>query len=102
MTMPDAVRALIELSRAPRGRLSTCVYNVGAFSPTAADLAERVKRAFPGASIDYVPDTVRAKIVASWPEDVDDSRARSDWGWSPRFDLHRAFDSYLIPNLKRP
>src|SRR5580704_15201627 len=102
MTMPDAVRALIELSRSPRDRLSTCVYNVGAFSPTAADLAERVKRAFPGARIDYVPDAVRAKIVASWPEDVDDSRARSDWGWSPRFDLQRAFDSYLIPNLKRP
>jgi threonine 3-dehydrogenase len=100
MTMPDAVRALVELSRAPRERLSTCVYNVGAFSPTAAQLAARVKQAFPGASIDYAPDAVRAKIVASWPEDVDDSRARSDWGWSPRFDLERAFDSYLVPNLQ--
>src|SRR5580658_58153 len=71
MTMPDAVRALIELSRAPRDRLSTCVYNVGAFSPTARQLAEHVTRAFPSASIAYLPDAVRAKIVASWPEDVD-------------------------------
>jgi threonine 3-dehydrogenase len=100
MTMPDAVRALIELSRAPRDWLSACVYNVGAFSPTARQLAEHVKQAFPGASVDYVPDAVRAKIVASWPEDVDDSRARSDWGWSPHFDLQRAFDSYLVPNLR--
>jgi threonine 3-dehydrogenase len=99
MAMPDAVRALLDLSRAPRERLSTCVYNVGAFSPTAAQLAERVKKAFPSACIDYVPDPVRAKIVASWPEDVDDSRARRDWGWAPELDLERAFDSYLVPAL---
>jgi threonine 3-dehydrogenase len=99
MTMPDAVRALLELSRAPRERLATCVYNVGAFSPTAAELAERVKRAFPAASIDYAPDAVRAKIVASWPEDVDDSRARTDWGWRPEHDFEGAFEKYLMPNL---
>jgi threonine 3-dehydrogenase len=100
MAMPDAVRALLELSRAPRHRLSTCVYNLGGFSPTAAQLAERVKAAFPSARIDFVPEPARAKIVASWPEDVDDSRARSDWGWRPAFDLESAFDSYLVPNLQ--
>lgn len=100
MAMPDAVRALLELSRAPRGKLSTCVYNVGSFSPTAAELAARVKAAFPAARIDFVPEPARAKIVASWPEDVDDSRARADWGWRPALDLESAFDSYLVPNLR--
>jgi threonine 3-dehydrogenase len=100
MTMPDAVRALLELSRAPRESLSTCVYNIGAFSPTAKELADHVKRAFPSARIGYAPDPVRAKIVASWPEDVDDSKARSDWAWRPRFDLDQAFDAYLVPNLR--
>jgi nucleoside-diphosphate-sugar epimerase len=102
MAMPDAVRALLELSRAPRERLSTCVYNVAAFSPTAQQLAERVKKAFPLAHIDYAPDPVRSKIVASWPEDVDDSRARSDWGWQPEYDLGRTFDEYLVPSLRGP
>ena len=100
MTMPDAVRALLELSRADRALLSTCVYNIGAFSPSAGEMAERVQCAFPGASVDYAPDPVRAKIVASWPEDVDDGRARRDWGWMPSYDWDRAFDEYLVPSVR--
>jgi threonine 3-dehydrogenase len=100
MTMPDAVRALLELSRADRAGLSTCVYNIAAFSPSAGEMAERVRGAFPGATIDYDPDPVRAKIVASWPEDVDDERARRDWGWRPSYDWDRAFDEYLVPSVR--
>ncbi|HLK39367.1 MAG TPA: NAD-dependent epimerase/dehydratase family protein [Polyangiaceae bacterium] len=101
MAMPDAVRALREVARAPRDRLSTCVYNIGAFSPTAAEIAERTARAFPGARIDYDPDPVRTKIVASWPEDVDDARAAADWGWRPEFTWDAMFDAYLVPALGR-
>jgi len=100
MAMPDAVRALLEVARARRERLSTCVYNIGAFSPTAGQIAERVAQAFPGAKIGYEPDPVRTKIVASWPEDVDDSRARADWGWRPSYSWERMFDEYLVPTLR--
>jgi nucleoside-diphosphate-sugar epimerase len=100
MAMPDAVRALMELARADRSRLSTCVYNIAAFSPSAGEIAERVRGAFPEAAIGYEPDPVRAKIVASWPEDVDDTRARRDWGWKPSYDWDRAFEDYLVPSVK--
>jgi nucleoside-diphosphate-sugar epimerase len=100
MAMPDAVRALLGLARADRERLSTCVYNIGAFSPSAEEIAERVRRAFPDAKIDYEPDPVRAKIVASWPQDVDDQRARREWAWQPAYDWDRAFDEYLVPSIK--
>jgi nucleoside-diphosphate-sugar epimerase len=100
MAMPDATRALMDLARADRDRLSTCVYNIRAFAPSAAEIAERVRRAFPDARIDYEPDAVRAKIVASWPEDVDDQRARADWSWAPAYDFDRAFDEYLVPRIK--
>jgi threonine 3-dehydrogenase len=100
MAMPDAVRALLELADASRERLGLCVYNVGAFSASAAQLAERVKRAFPEARIDYEIDPVRAKIVASWPEDVDDSRAARDFDWAAEYGLERAFDDYLVPSVK--
>jgi nucleoside-diphosphate-sugar epimerase len=100
MVMPDAVRAFLELARADRGRLSSCVYNVGAFCPSAGEIAERVRRAFPDAAIDHDPDPVRTKIVASWPEDVDDGLARRDWGWQPAFDWDRAFDEYIVPSVK--
>jgi nucleoside-diphosphate-sugar epimerase len=100
MAMPDAVRALMGIARADRERLSSCVYNVGSFNPSAGEIAERVRRAFPDATIDYEPDLVRARIVASWPEDVDDTPARSDWGWQPQYGWDRAFDEYLVPSIK--
>jgi nucleoside-diphosphate-sugar epimerase len=100
MAMPDAVHAILKLARADRSRLSTCIYNVAAFSPTAAEIADRVRRSFPRAAVTFQPDAVRSKIVASWPEDVDDSRARSDWGWRPEYDWDAAFDTYLVPRVK--
>jgi nucleoside-diphosphate-sugar epimerase len=60
-----------------------------------------VKVAFPGAEISYEPDPVRAKIVDSWPEDMDDSRARQDWKWAPSYDFERAFDEYLVPTIRQ-
>jgi threonine 3-dehydrogenase len=99
MATPDAVRALLDLARADRDRLTTTAYNIGAFSLSAAQIAERVKKSFPAARIDYEPDAVRTAIVASWPEDVDDSRARADWGWEAAYPWDRAFDEYLVPNI---
>ncbi len=99
MATPDAVRALLDLSRVDRERLTTSVYNIGSFSLSAAQIADRVKKAFPAARIDYEPDVVRTAIVDSWPEDVDDSRARADWGWQPEYPWERAFEEYLVPNV---
>jgi nucleoside-diphosphate-sugar epimerase len=58
-----------------------------------------VRRHFPKAEIEYVPDQVRNKICDSWPEDVDDTRARRDWGWKPYWDVERAFEEYLLPTI---
>lgn len=101
MTMPDAIQALLTLMEAPAESLTTLVYNVSAFSPTAGELADRVRKAFPEEQITFAPDARRQTIVDSWPEDVDDARARRDWGFRPEYDLDRAFDEYLLPNVKR-
>jgi len=100
MAMPDAVTALLSLMEAEKDRLSRVVYNVSAFSLSAAKIADRVRAAFPSANVSYEPDAVRAKIVDSWPEDIDDQAARTDWGWSPKFDAARAFDEYLVPRIR--
>jgi nucleoside-diphosphate-sugar epimerase len=100
MAMPDAVGALLKLASADRERLSTSVYNIRSFSVSAAQIADRVRRAFPSARIDYEPDPVRARIVASWPRDLDDGRARSDWGWNQAYDFDRTFDEYLLPRIR--
>lgn len=101
MAMPDAVQSLLQLLEADRERLTQSVYNVSAFSPTAGEIAARVKKIYPGAEIAYEPDPVRAKIVDSWPEDIDDSRARADWGWNPAYTFERAMDDYLVPGIKQ-
>lgn len=98
MTMPDAVAALLALLDAPAAALTTHVYNVRAFNPSAAELAGRVRAAFPGARITFDPDTRRQAIVDSWPADVDDQRARHDWGFRPAWGLDAAFDDYLVPS----
>ncbi len=101
MAMPDAIKALIELERAPLSRLTTYVYNVTSFNPTAAAIRRRVQDAFPYAKITFAPDVKRQGIVDSWPLDQNDSRARQDWGWQPDYDEERAFAEYLIPNIRR-
>lgn len=100
MAMPDAVRALLQLLDAPAEALTLPSYNVGAFSLSAQEFADRVTQAFPGADITFAPDAGRARIVDSWPGDVDDARARADWGWAPAYGLDRAFDEYLVPAVR--
>jgi len=99
MAMPDAVRALMDLAGAERSKLTTCAYNISAFSLSASQIAERVRHAFPAARIEYVPNPARGAIVESWPEDVDDTRARTDWGWAPAYSWDRTIDEYLVPAL---
>jgi threonine 3-dehydrogenase len=99
MYMPDALRALVELSQAPRERLSRSVYNVAAFSPTAREIADEVMRAVPGADITFKPDPARQAILDSWPRALDDRLARRDWGWAPRHDL-QAMTADLLPKLR--
>ena len=100
MAMPDGVEALLKLAAAPRDRLTRTAYNVGAFSPTAAEIEAVVSRAFDGASIAYASDQNRRGIVDSWPADVDDRAARADWGFAPAYDFERAFSEYLIPTIR--
>jgi nucleoside-diphosphate-sugar epimerase len=100
MAMPDAIEALLHLEEAPYG-LPRDVYNVGSFSPTTAEIHERVKRAFPDAQVTFQPDLKRQGIVDSWPLDVDDSAARKDWRWRPVYDFERAFEEYLIPAVRK-
>ena len=99
MTMPDAVEAILRLDAADAGRLSTRVYNIGAFSPSAEEIRAQVLVHFPDARITFEPVAWRQAIVDTWPEAVDDSRARRDWGHAPRHGLAESLGDYLVPAL---
>ena len=100
MAMPDAIEALLTLAHAPADRLSCTAYNVRAFNPSADEIRASALRAFPEAKITYKVDAKRQNIVDSWPEDVDDTAARNDWGFAPSYDFDRAFHQYLIPTVR--
>ena len=101
MTMPDAVDAFLKLASADQGRLSTRVYNIKAFSPTAGQFRDKVLEYFPKADIRFEPVAARQAIVDSWPANVNDDKARKDWGLEPQYDFERAMKEYIIPSLQR-
>jgi nucleoside-diphosphate-sugar epimerase len=88
MYMPDAIAAMMQLMEADAARLRyRNAYNVTAMSITPAELADEIRKRMPAFEIDYEVDPIRQAIADSWPSSLDDSAAREDWGFAPRFDL---------------
>ena len=87
MFMDDAIRATIELMESqPEAIKIRSSYNLGGMSFTPAEIAEAIRTHLPEFAISYQPD-FRQPIADSWPESIDDTRAREDWGWKPEFNL---------------
>ncbi len=85
--MPDAIKATIQLMEADRSRLTIhSSYNIGGMSITPAQLHKEIQKQIPGFSIRYNPD-FRQAIADSWPQSVDDTIARIDWGFEQNYDL---------------
>jgi nucleoside-diphosphate-sugar epimerase len=100
MAMPDAIASLMHLASAKRERLTRSVYNVTAFSPSAEEIRAEVRTPFPRAEITFQVDTRRQGIVDTWPAEVEDAAARSDWGYAPEYGFEDAFHDYLIPTIR--
>ncbi len=87
MYMPDCLKATIDLFRADFANLKHhSDFNVGAMSFTVGELAASIKKYIPEFEISYEPD-YRQAIADSWPNSLDDSAAREEWGWKPSYDL---------------
>ena len=97
MYMPDCIKATIDLMAADSSRLHHhCDFNIAGMSFSAADLASEITKHIPHFTIEYAPD-FRQAIADSWPQDIDDSAAREEWGWTPRFTL----ESMVVDMLMR-
>ena len=99
MYMPDCIKAAVNLLNAPIEQLTHhCDYNVGSMSFDVKSLVEEIRKHYPNFEIEFKPD-FRQEIADSWPDDVDDSDARNDWGWQPDYDLPRMVAD-MIEKLK--
>ena len=99
MYMPDAVKATLEVmeSESEKIRIRSS-YNIGAMSFCPEEIYKSVKRHYPDFTITYIPD-FRQKIADSWPENIDDTPARQDWGWNHDYDLNKMTDD-MLKNLR--
>src|SRR6266542_3450740 len=89
MYMPDAIRATIELMEAPAEKISVRTsYNLSGMSFSPKEIAEAIQQHIPEFTILYKPD-YRQQIAESWPQSIDDSFARNDWGWQQEYDLQK-------------
>jgi nucleoside-diphosphate-sugar epimerase len=88
MYMPDAINACVDLMEAdPKTLKHRNAFNVTAMSFDPEIIAAEIKKHIPGFVMDYKVDPVRQGIAESWPNKMDDSCARKEWGWKPTFDL---------------
>jgi len=95
MYMPDCIKATTDLLQADFSKLKHhSDFNVGAMSFDVTELAASIKKRIPEFQVSYEPD-FRQAIADSWPNDVDDTAAREEWGWKPSYDLEAMTDDML-------
>ena len=101
MYMPDALRAAIEIMEVDPARLQhRNSFNIASMSFDPEILAAAIRREIPDFKMRYEVDPVREAIAQSWPDRMDDSCARAEWGWAPRYDLE-TMTKDMIVNLKK-
>ena len=101
MYMQDAIRATLELMDAPAERMTIrTAYNLAGLTFTPRELFGAIVKETGSFGIEYQPD-FRQQIADSWPESIDDIRAREDWGWKPRYDLDEMVKE-MLKGLSQP
>ena len=87
MYMPDCLKATIDLMEADSSKIKRRTsYNVAGMSFSAGQLTAEIRKHIPDFRCAYKPD-FRQKIADSWPMSLDDTGARKEWGWKPKYDL---------------
>ena len=100
MYMPDALRAAVEIMDVDPACLKhRNSFNIASMSFDPEILAAAIRKEIPSLKVRYETDPVRQAIAESWPNRMDDTCAREEWGWAPRYDL-AAMTSDMILHLK--
>ncbi len=99
MYINDAIRATLMLMEAPKQQIRIRTsYNLAGMSFTPAELTAEIQKHCPDFEVQYQPD-FRQTIADSWPQSLDDTDARQDWGWQPQYDL-ASMTADMLANLK--
>ena len=96
MYMPDALNAAITLMEAESERLiHRNAFNIASMSFDPETIYQAIKKHVPQFEMVYEIDPLKQRIADSWPDSLDDTCAREEWGWKPEWDLSRMTDDML-------
>ena len=97
MYMPDALNAVVQLMEADPSRLKhRNSFNIAAMSFEPGQIAAEIRKHLPDFKMDYQIDPVKQAIADSWPNSMDDSCAREEWGWKPEYNLQNMTVDMLV------
>ncbi|WP_028889034.1 NAD-dependent epimerase/dehydratase family protein [Tenacibaculum ovolyticum] len=96
----DAIRATLEVMEAPKSQIKVRTsYNLAGVSFTPKEITDSILKWYPDFKVEYTPD-FRQDIADSWPASINDTPAREDWNWKPKYDLE-AMTKEMITQLKK-
>lgn len=88
MYMPDALQAAINLMEAdPSKLIHRNAFNIASMSFDPEEIFNEIKKHKPDFEMEYQVDPLKESIANSWPDCMDDTCAREEWGWKPKYDL---------------
>jgi len=100
MYMSDAIDATIAIMKTEDSKIKIrSSYNISGISFSPKEIAEEINKLMPDFKISYLPDS-RQQIANSWPQTIDDSYAKNDWGWSPKYNLF-TITKIMLENLEQ-
>lgn len=100
MYMPDALRAAVEIMEADPSKLvHRNSFNIASMSFEPNTIYQNIRKYLPGFEMEYQVDPLRQAIAESWPNSLDDTCAREEWGWKPEYDLD-AMTQDMLAKLK--
>lgn len=98
----DATRAIVQLADAPLSNIRMVNYLIVGSNPSAGELADMVRARIPGAQINFQPDPMMQPLLKRLSIRFDDSRAREEWGWEPRYSQEEMVDDFLREMREHP
>ena len=90
--LEDAIDSIVDFTAADPANLSSPAYNLHGYYLSAGMVADAARQRFPDFDFRFEPVETVEHLISSWPDALDDSAARRDWGWQPAFDFDRSVD----------
>jgi len=97
----DVTRSIVEICTANLTSLHQHIYNLHSYMFTAKDLAAAIQHRYPNFTCSFTKNSPTDELIRRWPDMLDDSAARQDWGWQPQYDFEATIDALVKDSITK-